>query len=74
MSVLAVFAFSETSVAARRQVMRKVAELLLPEVAAEVPACRPLLLRDAGIEAAAVGPVRWQGSRREVVYRSHWLL
>ncbi|OCO97999.1 MULTISPECIES: hypothetical protein [unclassified Ensifer] len=74
MSVLAVFAFSEASIAARRRAARWVGELLLAEMPVEVPTDRPVLLRDAGIEREAAELAREQRSMLELVYRSHWLL
>ncbi len=73
MSVLAVFAFSETSVAARLRVARWMAALLFPVAPVQVPSGRPRLLRDAGIMCAVADVAREQRSMREMVYRSHWL-
>ncbi|NRQ18696.1 hypothetical protein BHMPCIPO_05961 [Ensifer sesbaniae] len=74
MSVLAVFAFSETSIAVRRRAVQWSCELLFPAASVTVPTGRPALLRDAGIcqEAGDMAPM--QPPPRDAVYRSHWLL
>ncbi|MBK5569998.1 hypothetical protein LAC81_15510 [Ensifer adhaerens] len=72
MSVLAVFAFSEASIALRRRVTRWSRDLLLPVALVNVPSGRPALLRDAGICQEAAGMMRRESLAS--VYRSHWLL
>lgn len=74
MSVLAVFAFSEASIAVRRRVLRWSAELLFPEAPVEVPSGKPTLLRDADIGREIGEGEFWERRRREAVYRSHWSL
>ncbi|MBD9652152.1 hypothetical protein JVX98_25410 [Ensifer sp. PDNC004] len=74
MSVLAVLAFSDTFAAARRRARRWAADLLLVEAPAEVPADRPLLLRDAGIPAVDFDLRRRERMLEQAVYRSHWML
>lgn len=74
MSVLAVFVFSDASVAIRHRVLRWAADLLSAEAPAEVPSGRPRLLRDAGI-SPDIAVTAWRDAMmRDPVYRSHWLL
>ncbi|MGO4620983.1 hypothetical protein AB4Z34_07615 [Ensifer sp. 2YAB10] len=72
MSVLAVFAFSEASIALRRRVTRWSCDVLFPVAPVDVPSGRPALLRDAGICQEAAENIRRE--RLASVYRSHWLL
>lgn len=74
MSVLAVFAFSETSIAFRRRAVQWSCEVLFPAASVAVPSGRPALLRDAGICQEAVDMAHMQPLARDAVYRSHWLL
>lgn len=70
MSVLALFAFSETSIAFRRRAMQWFRDVPFSEAPVDVPFGKPLLLRDAGICQEAADMTK----RDAIAYRSHWLL
>ena len=74
MSVLAVFAFSETFVTARRRARQWTVDLLFVEAPVEVPADKPLLLRDVGISAGDPDLRQRERILGQAVYRSHWML
>ncbi|WDZ75978.1 hypothetical protein PWG15_15365 [Ensifer adhaerens] len=72
MSVLALFAFSEASIAFRRRATHWSRDVLFPGAPVDVPSGKPALLRDAGIYHE--GPDIMRRERLAIAYRSHWLL